>query len=380
MKAWIPTACLGFAAFVFVTSEFLPVGLLPVIAQHFGQTEAQTGLMMTIYAWVVGALSLPLTWYAASWDRRPLHLAIVGIFVFAQLLSACAGSFNFLLAARICAAAAHALFWAVAPPFAAQLAPPGKREHGIVVVAAGANLGGVLGIPLATFLGQTAGWRFAFAAIAVVAALAGLICYYFLPSRAGVVPEKRVRVGALFRRRSLVLVYVATLIAMTGHYGTFTFIAPYLERVGGLPSSLVPSILFAYGIAGLLAGFVVAPFLARRLRSATMVSVALLVLCFLFLRVTVTSSIGAAALLAAWAVPFMFLNLVQQKIVLDLAPDAEDVATAAYSGIYNIGIGGGALLGSWAAEAGQLPVLGLVSAGLMAVGGALLVGQLSGDR
>ena len=76
-KAWLPTIGLAFAAFVFNTSEFLPVGLLPNIAESLHETTSQTGLIITVYAWVVALMSLPLTVMTAKLERRKLLLALL---------------------------------------------------------------------------------------------------------------------------------------------------------------------------------------------------------------------------------------------------------------------------------------------------------------
>ena len=106
-KAWIPTIGLAFAAFVFNTSEFLPVGLLPNIAESIHESVSKTGLIITVYAWVVSLLSLPLTILTAKLERRRLLLWLIVIFALSHFVVLWADTFEKLMGARICVAVTH---------------------------------------------------------------------------------------------------------------------------------------------------------------------------------------------------------------------------------------------------------------------------------
>ena len=110
-KAWIPTIGLAFAAFVFNTSEFLPVGLLPNIAESIHESVSKTGLIITVYAWVVSLLSLPLTILTAKLERRRLLLWLIVIFALSHFVVLWADTFEKLMGARVCVAVTHSIFW-----------------------------------------------------------------------------------------------------------------------------------------------------------------------------------------------------------------------------------------------------------------------------
>lgn len=378
MKSWIPTISLSFASFIFVTSEFIPVGLISEIGHSFNRTESETGMLMTVYAWVVALLSLPLTAYSAKFNRRPLMLTILGIFTLAHVFSVLAPTFYTLIISRLLVASAHAIFWAIAVPLGIRLAPEGGRERAISLVATGATLGGVLGIPLGTIFGQAFGWKMTFAAIGVCASVVGLILYRTLPSTPSQNAGNFRSIIPLMKRKELILVYAMTAIMMTGHYAAYTYISPFLQEVGGMSKELVASIFLVFGCAGFLTSFFAPSVLKRFFKKTATLSVFIVALCLILLKGASTIFPLAVILVIVWGSAFMLFNLVLQNLVLTIAPDAEDVAMAGYSGIYNIGIGGGALIGSLAA-AQSLFSVGYIGSAFVIVTGLIGLYLLKGD-
>ena len=121
-----PLVFLTLAAFLLNTSEFVPIGLLTDIASTFSLTESGAGLMISIYAWAVAALSLPLMIAASRMPPKRLILVVLAVFCAGQVGTAVAPTFELLVAARLVVAAAHAVFWSVASPYAVRVAAP---EH-----------------------------------------------------------------------------------------------------------------------------------------------------------------------------------------------------------------------------------------------------------
>lgn len=379
MKSWLPTISISVAAFIFVTSEFLPVGLLTEIARDLGRSNSETGIVMTIYAWLVALLSIPLTALTSKYDRRPLMLSLLAVFVAAHALTAVAWSFEALVLARLFVAVAHAVFWAISIPLGIRVAPPGRRERAMSIVATGAVLGSVLGIPIGTSLGQLFGWRMGFGAVGLFAAVAGVVLYRILPAAPSYGTVNLGVVADLFRRRRLVLTYVLTAVMMTGQYSAFTFISPYLQQVGLMKAEFIATVLFVYGGAGLAASFVAPRFLKEHFKSSALVTLPIVALCLFALKWAVATQATTLLLTFVWGVTFIFYNLVLQSLVLTLAPDAEDVAMAGFSGIYNLGIGGGALLGSLLAV-NHLDSIGFEGGALVIVAWGLSAYLLRGLR
>ena len=162
IRQWLPLIGLTCAAFIFNTSEFMPIGLLTDIAASFHISEAATGVMISVYAWGVMLLSLPLMVFASRFDLRRLLLAVIALFACGQFLSAVAPTFPILVLARLVVAAAHAIFWSIASVMAARLV---DVEHGALalsMIATGSSIAQIFGLPLGRAIGLAVGWRMTF--------------------------------------------------------------------------------------------------------------------------------------------------------------------------------------------------------------------------
>ena len=358
LKDWLPVFILAFAAFIFVTTELLPVGLLPDIAQSLGKSESFTGLLLTVYAWMVAIASLPLTAATARFDRRFLVLAQLALFAAGNILAALSRSFAMLLAARICVALCHAVFWSIATPLVTRIAPRGNRAKALGAIVTGTSLATVLGVPLGTLLGHHVGWRLAFAAVGVTALGIAVLM------RALVGPQPSRNAGSfkslpvLAHRPALLKIYLLTLLTVTGHFAAFTYLSPFMIQVGGLSAQNVPFLLLLLGGAGIFGSYVGGKFAERWSRIFLAAPLLALSAC-LGLLVLAGWGVAAAALLCfIWGTVWTAVTLAYQTRVLVCAPDAADIAVSLYSGIFNIGIGGGALIGSQVFAHGGVEYIG----------------------
>ena len=123
------------------------IGLLSDIAADFGITEARAGLLITVYAWVVALVSLPLMLAGEDGCRR-LMLGVLGLFIASHVLSGLSSSYAMLMASRIGVACAHAVFWSIVSPLAVRVAPKGAQSAALGLIITGTSIAMIVGLPL----------------------------------------------------------------------------------------------------------------------------------------------------------------------------------------------------------------------------------------
>lgn len=344
--AWLRVVTLAIAAFIFNTTEFVPVGLLSDIAASFHMETAQVGIMLTIYAWVVALMSLPFMLLTSQMERRKLLIGLFVVFIASHVLSFMAWNFTVLVISRVGIAFAHAVFWSITASLAIRLAPAGKRAQALSLIATGTALAMVLGLPIGRIVGQYFGWRTTFFAIGM-GALITLVCLIkLLPKLPSEHSGSLKSLPLLMRRPALMSIYLLTVIVVTAHYTAYSYIEPFVQVVAGFSANFATVLLLILGGAGII-GSILFGKLGNKHASALVCSaIGLLLACLLLLMPAAGSESHLAILSLFWGVAIMIIGLGMQVKVLALAPDATDVAMSLFSGIFNLGIGAGALVGN----------------------------------
>ena len=374
-KQWVSVCALAVGAFIFNTTEYIPIALLSDIGQSFGKPATEVGMMITVYAWIVALLSLPLMLMTKNIERRKLLLALFALFVVFHALSFFSWNFNILLISRIGIALTHAVFWSITASLAVRLAPTGKTNQALGLLSTGTVLAMVLGIPLGRVVGQYFGWQLSFLLIGVCAAGVMVVLAKNLPALPSQNTGSLSSLPSLFKRRNLMLLYAMTVLIITAHFTAYSYIEPFVLQVGGFKAEQVTIVLSLYGLAGFAASYLFGKWFAKSQRLFMLGAVAVILLSALLLLPFASFPYAVYALVFIWGVAIVIVSLGMVSKVLAFASDATDVANSIYSGLYNVGIGGGALLGHYVTVWFGLSNIGIAGA-LLAAAGLAVCGLL----
>lgn len=343
--AYIRVILLAFAAFIFNTTEFIPVPLLSDIASSFDMKVSDVGLIITIYAWMVTILSLPFMLLTANLERKSLLLKLFLLFIASHFLCAFAWNFYVLTLARIGIAASHAIFWSITASLAVRLAPINKSSQAIGLLALGTSLAMVLGLPLGRIIGDFLGWRVTFGLIAILALTQVLFLYKILPNLPSKNSGSLKSLPILAKKPLLMVLYVLTMLVVSAHFTAYSYIEPFIKQIGQSSGAFITIFLLVFGFSGIVASLLFSKFYKFIPNAFLIISITLIIISLLSLNLAISNQ-GAMLFLAfVWGLGISGIGLSFQIKVLNLAPEATDVAMSIYSAIYNIGIGGGALIG-----------------------------------
>lgn len=369
-KSIFALLALAISAFAIGTTEFISVGLLPLIAEDLHISLTLTGLTVTLYALGVTFGAPVLTSMTIKMSRKKLLIGIMLVFIAGNSMAALANGIVMLLAGRIISALAHGVFMSIGTTIAADIVPENRRASAIAILFSGLTIATVTGVPLGTFLGQQLGWRAAFISIAAVGLVALLANLVLVPShlRKGVKTPVREQLK-LFANGRLLLAFLITALGYGGTFAVFTYLSPLLHQITGFAESTTALILLVYGIAIAIGNMVGGKAANRKPLSALLVMFILQAAVLLLL--TFTAPFKIAALITVFLMGLLaFMNVPGlQSYVLTLAeryvPKAVDVASAINIAAFNAGIALGAYLGGRVTDS-----LGLVHTGWV---GAVMV-------
>lgn len=343
---WLPLIGLTFAVFVFNTSEFMPIGLLTDIATDLNISEARAGLLISVYAWVVAIMSLPLMIMVSKMELKLLLLSIIALFVVSHVASAFAEGYYTLMLSRIGVACSHAIFWSIAPPLAVRTVPDGKRALGLSTIATGSSVAMVVGLPLGRVVGLYVGWRMTFLSIAIISALIFIFIAVVFPKLQSRGKFAFKQLPDLLHNRVLVGVFIMSVLFATAHYTGYSYIEPFLGKVAALSPDVVTLVLIVFGASGMLGSIAFSKYYMANRRRFMFVMTIGPALCLLLLQVAAASLLTVVVVCIMWGAMATAFNIAFQDNTIRFAPEnATSIGMSIFSGIFNLGIGSGAYVG-----------------------------------
>ncbi|MCY7980112.1 MFS transporter [Bacillus inaquosorum] len=378
-KSRIPALlALAVSAFAIGTTEFISVGLLPLISDDLDIPVTTAGLTVSLYALGVTFGAPILTSLTSSMSRKTLLLWIMFIFIAGNTMAATASSIGILLAARVISAFSHGVFMSIGSTIAADIVPEDKRASAISIMFTGLTVATVTGVPFGTFIGQQLGWRFAFMVIIAVGVIAFITNGILVPSklRKGTKTTMRDQLKLVTNGR-LLLLFVITALGYGGTFVVFTYLSPLLQEVTGFKAGTVAVILLGYGIA-IAIGNMIGGRLSNRNPIAALFYMFIVQALVLFVLAFTApyQTAGLITILCMGLLAFMNVPGLQVYVVMlaeRFVPSAVDVASAMNIAAFNAGIALGSYLGGVITDS-----IGLIHTawigGLMVVGAVILTG------
>ncbi|MGI8458315.1 MAG: MFS transporter [Propionibacteriaceae bacterium] len=355
-----PLALLGVACFTAVLTETLPIGMLPLMAAGFGVSESRIGLLVSVYAAAVVVASIPLNAWTSRWPRRPLLLALLAVYALSNLVLVLSGSYAVAAGARVLGGLAHALFFAVLFGYASALAPRERIGTALAIAGSGSSVAVAIGTPLGAALGTAIGWRGTFAVVTGLIVVIAVLVRRWLPALPGSVLSGGDQLRQVLSRPAFLGLELAVVLIMVGAFAGYTYLTPIMIAYG-FTLTTVPLALLGYGVA-ILAGLTVfSRFANRRLRPALVVALLGHSAVLFALAVLPRTLPVAVVLLLLWGLSFGAVPVFVQTGVIR-AGGFPETASAIHNAVFNVGIGGGALLGALVLTSASAPAIGFWAA------------------
>ncbi|WP_327358297.1 MFS transporter [Streptomyces sp. NBC_01304] len=331
--------------FSIVTTEILPIGLLTSIGSSFTISDGMAGLMMTMPGFLA-AISAPLVTIAtARIDRRLMLCVFMALLALANLLAAVAPDYWLVLVSRVMVGVTIGGFWSIGAGLAERLVPAESVGRATAVIFSAVPLGSVLGVPAGTLIGDVAGWRMAFVVMGALSVGVLIMLLMVVPPLPSVRATRPDVLRGMFRSVSTRFALVLTFLIVLAHFGTYTYVTPFLEKVTHASAPLITVLLLVYGAAGIAGNFLGGAMVARRPRLTFGLAAGLIATATLLLPVLGRGKIGAAALLIIWGVAYGAVPVSSQTWFAKAAPGSPEAASVLFTASFQATISFGALAG-----------------------------------
>lgn len=360
---------LALAACLAVTTEILPVGLLPDIAATFAVPDSVTGLLVSLYAVMVAALAVPLTVATSRFARKPLLLATLAGYALSNAMVAAAPVFALVAVGRTVGGVTHALFFSLLIGYAPRLVSGAHVGRALALAAGGSSAGLVLGVPLLTSLGTAAGWRVSFAVLAALSMLTFILVSRLLPHVNNESTACGLERGG---RRQLASIAASNTLVFLGQFTVYTFVSVLLLASGVSPAFVGP-ILLACGACALFGLWYVGRDLDRNPRRTAVVVLAVVMGAVVVLGTTWPTLVAVIVATAIWSGAFGGVPSIYQTCAVRTHALPPELAGAWINATANVGIAGGAAIGAGLLHTAGLSSLPWAGASLIGLGLAVIL-------
>lgn len=351
-KQWMPLIGMTIAAFIFNTSEFMPIGLLTDIAHTFSITQTQAGIMITIYSWAVMLLSLPLMILASKYNYKKILLVTLFLFGLGQAISAT--STNFL----ICV-------------IAVRLVNEDKREFAMSMIVTGTSVAMIAGLPLGRMIGLWIGWRITFLIVGIISIVLLLFQIHYFPNLETTSAFSLNKLPTLLKNRQLITIYGISLLFASAYYTAYSYIEPFLSQVANLSNTTITLVLSLFGVAGIGGSILFSNFYNKNRKRFILASLFSLTLVLFLLKPSAASMITLLLICIVWGTSSTAFNVAcQSETMLATNENTNSVAMSIFSGIFNLGIGLGSFIGGQTINLLNIQSIGYI-AGIIAILGII---------
>ncbi|MFD5000736.1 MFS transporter [Streptomyces buecherae] len=345
LAGWLGVVSVMWGIFVIVTTEILPIGLLTSIGADFTVTNGMAGLMMTMPGFLA-AVSAPLVTVAtARFDRRLMLCVFMFLLALANFLAAVAPDYWLVLVSRVLVGITIGGFWSIGAGLAERLVPPASVGRATAVIFSAVPLGSVLGVPAGTLIGDLAGWRTTFAVMGALTVGVLVMLVLFVPP---LPPAQATRLGVLsglLRGATTRFALLPTFLVVLAHFGTYTYVTPFLEQVTHASGGLITTFLLLFGAAGILGNFLGGAWVGRYPRTVFGLAAALIAAVTLLLPALGRWETGAVLLLIMWGIAYGAVPVASQTWFAKAAPHAPEAASVLFTASFQATISLGALTG-----------------------------------
>jgi predicted MFS family arabinose efflux permease len=379
---WLAVVSVMLGIFAIVTTEILPIGLLTSVGSSFTVSDGMAGLMMTMPGFLAAIAAPLVTAATARFDRRLMLCVFMLLLALANFLAAAAPDYWLVLTSRIMVGITIGGFWSIGAGLAERLVPPASVERATAVIFSAVPLGSVLGVPTGTLIGDLAGWRTAFTVMGALTVGVLVMLLLFVPPLPPVQATRLSVLGGMLRSASNRFAVLLTFLVVLAHFGTYTYVTPFLEQVTHASDGLVTTFLLLYGAAGILGNFLGGAWVARYPRTIFGLAAGLIAAVTLLLPALGRWETGAVLLLLVWGIAYGAVPVASQTWFSKSAPHAPEAASVLFTASFQATISFGALVGGVTLDRtspSAVMLLGGCTAVLMVLAvGSRFAGRLTG--